>query len=151
MRFHGSVISFSTIVIILLLLVRAYGQAPSSPPTTPPVTSPTGGVPPHVLPAPAPLTDSERIHLRTAQVRSLRAQSLRVCTTIGELTQAPEYQEAQAADAEFRKAIAAIYTSRHIEETDAVLCDGPGSGAAANPSCAGLQKDVLEIRAKVGK
>lgn len=166
---------FATITILLLLLVRlassqaapqsspatAASQAKTSPAAKAAVPPPggVGDVSPDaninlplvakgtMLPAPSPLSDAERIRLRTAQVRALRSQSLRVCATLGELASTPEWQEAQQADAAFRLAIDAIYAARHVDPADAVLCDGPGAGAAANPSCAGVAKDTLEIRA----
>lgn len=166
--------TLAVVIILLIVLARMSSAQPgaaapsqAAPPSkaAPPAAAPpprnkaaapapgalasTPSVPSATLLAPAPLSDAERIHLRTAQVRSLRSQSLRVCTSIAELAQSPEWQEAQQADAAFRAAIDAIYAARHIDPADAVLCDGPGQGAAANPACAGLAKDVLEIRAVV--
>jgi len=155
MRFHLGTIGLGTIIIVVIVLAKLVGaqtaQTPKASPATaalrPSPTSSTGAaVPPPAptLPAPAPLTDSERINLRTSQVALLKAQQARVCASIADLAQTPEWQAAQAADGEFRSAIRAIFVARKIDEADYQICDGPGQG---NSVCAGLAKDTLELRA----
>jgi hypothetical protein len=90
-----------------------------------------------------PLSDKEKLALRTAQAQLLQAQQ--------ELAKSPVWLDLQAKQAELNHAVGIVFESRKLKQPkqdvpvapgEYILCDGP----AAGPACAGLQTGELALR-----
>lgn len=113
---------------LCLVLLASFSVAQDKPKAEPAKTS---------TPAVAPLTEQEKLTLKTDQSEMLKAISARDKTA--------EQQAVDYAAQLMNKDVNDIYATRKLTNTnDFVLCDGPGS-----PACVGLGKGELALRPAV--